>query len=153
MNNINNNYCYFCGKHVSLEDNVLPLVENERICHSKCLKIQEEHSLAMKEYYEQEKQDEIKRQEKNTFILNEIKGLVSDSYYKDISDYLVECENTDEYELCLSDVVFGEFQKELDYSFSYVNISQTVGICGDDFSGTIFIPIVENKYFKFNYWM
>lgn len=52
--------------------------------------------------------------------------------------------------------VFGTKQEE-GYWFKYVYITQTVGYCEDDYTGTIFIPLNKKedncKYLKFNYRM
>ena len=114
----------------------------KRILNLDCIRADKALSIELENRYQQ-----------NQKVLNELKSICSETMFKDIEDYLVDCENTDSYDIKdeLADYLFK--QEEEHYEFKCAYIHQTVGMAGDDYSGTIYIPIPNNKYFKFEYWM
>ena len=80
------------------------------------------------------------RYQQNQKVLNEIE------------DYLEYCEHTDSYDI-KDELEKHLIKQEEEYEFKYAYIYQTVGMAGDDYSGTIYLPLPNKKYFKFEYWM
>ncbi len=99
--------------------------------------------------------EEDRRCKHNESVLEELKSFCNKRYLEDIEDYLENCENTDCYsiEKDLPENFKKYKQEEYEYKFKYAYINQKEGMAGDDYSGTIYIPLPNKKYFKFEYWM
>lgn len=112
--------------------------------------LSEEDYEAFKAYEDvmREEDEKINKQKNN--ILSEVKKLLTYYKFKKLNEFLDEVGDTFNYDLVSQSEVFGSKQTE-QYWFKYIFITQHTGYCGDDFSGTIFIPLGDNKFFKFNY--
>ena len=106
---------------------------------------------AMKDYDEMMKEIDQEIADNKNKIFNELKTILSKYKLKQLKEYLSEeLDNTFSYEIVSEDKIFGTKQEE-PYWFKYIFIRQTVGYLGDDYSGTIFVPITKDKFFKFCY--
>jgi len=78
-------------------------------------------------------------------------SLVSPRKLKHIKDYIVDCEMTSEFEITESHG--GHKEDCTGYAFRYAYIDQSVGPCGDDYSGEVWIPLPQGKFLKFHFAM
>lgn len=97
--------------------------------------------------YQQEAEYQFSKDAK---VLDILSKKVSEKVYDDIVEYMEDCSNTAEY--LIVNKIYGDYQDEEEYSFGGAWVSQSCGIAGDDWSGTIFIKIAENEYFRFSFW-
>lgn len=110
------------------------------------IKISNEFSEYMKKQHE----EEIK---KNNVIFNDIKEKLGDDYLEDVKECLRESYNW--YNLKIVDKPTGQSQDDGYKSFNHIYVNQTTngGYTGDEFAGTIYIPIYDGKYLESEYSM
>lgn len=92
----------------------------------------------------------LEQETKDDKVLNEVKELVSEEFYTDLIDYMCNSYN---HSFSITDEVGGEPQDEGLLFTPFVYQSCNGGYTGDDFAGEIFIPLGNNKFFKFHYSM
>lgn len=96
---------------------------------------------------QQELADEI---DQNNLYLSVIKNQLTKYKYNKLIEYLEETGYFKIKGIKRKNKVYGKKQTE-PYWFKYVYITQSCGCCGDDFSGTIFIPITDKHFLEFYY--
>jgi len=82
-------------------------------------------------------------------VLDNLKNLVSEEKYEDILQYLHTFRLATDYQV--QEIVENDIQgikQEEDYWFKYIYINQERSLFGDC-RGVIFIPLGNNKFFKF----
>ena len=84
-------------------------------------------------------------------ILKTVRSMVTDKVFLDIERAMADSYNR-EYKIV--DHPLGQAEDQ-GYSFGEIFIDQTTcgGFCGDDFAGTIGIPLPNGKFFQFCYSM
>lgn len=99
--------------------------------------------------------DSIEKENKE--ILGQVKKILTKYRYKKIIEFLDGDEGDEEgcgeytlHGIVGKDRIFGEKQKE-HYWFKHIFITQSNGYSGDDYSGTIFIPLNKEKFLRFYY--
>ncbi|MHD0644204.1 hypothetical protein ACYPKM_01040 [Pseudomonas aeruginosa] len=108
------------------------------------LRIMAEHNHAMNEYYRKEG-------EQRTAVLNEVRALVTPEVFAEIEEAITDSEQTTRFEIV--DQAVGEPQDD-GYSFQvYINQTLHGGHTGDDFAGTVCIPLPDGRFLKFEYSM
>ena len=106
-----------------------------------------EEIMEFPDFYEICKENDAK-------ILDLVKSLVDESYFSDITEYLEDSDDT--YNYSIEDKPKGDYQEECDYEFikgSWVNQTVNGGYTGEEFQGTVSIPLPNGKYFQFHYSM
>lgn len=102
-------------------------------------------------------EDEFYRKERvnNDIVLSAIRPLVDDDYFKAIGDWLIDEENGIWGGLKVVTSTVGEWQNESnDYNHKYweilkgMYVSQSCGMAGDDYHGTLEINIVDGVYLR-----
>ncbi|WP_312911031.1 hypothetical protein [Stutzerimonas nitrititolerans] len=83
--------------------------------------------------------------------LSYVATIVSPRKLQHIKGYIVECEMTSDFEI--TGTHGGHKEDCSGYAFRYAYIDQSVGPCGDDFSGEIWIPLPKGKFLKFHFAM
>lgn len=108
------------------------------------LRIMAEHNHAMNEYYRKEG-------EQRTAVLNEVRTLVTGEVFAEIESAIRDSEQTFFFQIV--DKAEGDPQDD-GYSFQ-VYINQTVhgGHTGDEYAGTVCIPLPNGRFLKFEYAM
>jgi len=101
--------------------------------------------------YSEEAEEQKKRDKK---LLDELKNLCSKELFDEIMDELSECYH---YRFSFVDNPEGKLQNLSMTEFKYIKeeyVNQTVngGYLGDDFAGTMFILLPNNKYLKSHYY-
>jgi len=95
-----------------------------------------------------------KQEEKNNKVFKELQNIITKYKFKKIIEFLEDINQYYLMKIVNKKDVFGEKQDE-PYWFKYIYITQSCGYTGDDFSGTIFIPLGKEKdkckYLKFEY--
>lgn len=80
-----------------------------------------------------------------------VSALVSPRKLQHIKDYIVECDFTHDFEI--TETHGGHKEDCTGYAFRYAYIDQSVGVCGDDYYGEVWIPLPQGKFLKFHYAM
>lgn len=104
--------------------------------------------------YEKIMQDELNKQgDADKAVLEIVKARVTPRMFADIELVLEESEYTFNY--LITDKPKGKYQTEDLYTMNGYWVNQTTdgGYTGDEFAGTVSIPIGNEKYFQFNYSM
>ncbi len=115
---------------------------------------EEQTAKVLEGYYSDVIDDARKVEEKNIFILEKyLKPKLSKNKYNDVLEFLSESGDYELIGVVLKNKVFGHKQDESGYLFKHIFITQDCGMTGDDFSGTIFIPLNKTEYLKFTYSM
>ena len=91
-----------------------------------------------------------KVEEKDSYYLSILKKILTPYKYKKLIEFMYEDGIVYISGFVRKHKVFGEKQYE-SYWFRHSYITQSSGYFGDDFSGTIFIPINEKHYLKFEF--
>jgi hypothetical protein len=103
------------------------------------------------DYVDAMREAEEKNSADKNKVLNELKKVISVHKFDELQEFLKDDgKETFNYKIVDESKIFGSKQTE-PYWFKHIFISQSVGYLGDDYSGTIFIPISKDKFFKFEY--
>jgi hypothetical protein len=83
-------------------------------------------------------------------VLEQVKAMVSPKAYKQIEEILFDSGLTHTY--LIADQALGLPQDE-NFELGEVYLNQTIGggICGDDYSGTMSMPLGKGRFFQFSY--
>ncbi|MYM92462.1 hypothetical protein [Duganella vulcania] len=96
----------------------------------------------------EERAEEQRRQQ----VLAEVKSLVSKEVYAEIICELTECCYTFGYEITAQPA--GALQDNgAGWGQHYVNQTTNGGMSGDEYAGTVAIPVGEGRFFQFGYAM
>ena len=84
-------------------------------------------------------------------VLAVVKGMVTESCFLDIERAMADSYNRD---FKIVDLPIGDAQDQ-GHCFGNIYVHQTTtgGFAGDDYAGTICIPLPNGKFLQFNYWM
>ena len=85
-------------------------------------------------------------------ILRKVERIVGGEAFKDILDYIGECEGGSEYEITLN-TGSGSYQEEYFGFIEGAYVDQSCGYSGDDYYGYVWIPITPKRYLRFFYAM
>lgn len=97
---------------------------------------------------EEQDAEELKR--KN--VLSQVERLASKRVFKEIQVELADCSNTFDYQI--AEVPVGKEQDDgASWGKHFVNQTTNGGYSGDDYAGTISIPLKDGRYFQFGYTM
>lgn len=89
---------------------------------------------------------------KRAVVLQEVQGIVSEAVYADILAGLEECLHT--YDFMIAVAPLGEEQDQgAAWGKTYVNQTTNGGWSGDDYAGTMSIPLGDGRYLQFAYAM
>jgi hypothetical protein len=138
--------------HIDRISNVMKITVNVVSRISEDSSYDAETFRVMSEYDDEIKREADEQAKADKKVLTELRKLTSRYKVARLKEYLVECENTFKYEIVDKQRVYGSKQDE-EYWFKYVWITQHTGYAGDDYSGTIFVPITDTQVFKFQYAM
>jgi len=92
---------------------------------------------------------------KRASALREVRRLVRRRAYKDILQYIEECESTRDFSIVTEPGAEKYRQDERGYAFkyAYVNQYENGGYTGDSYAGWVRIPLSAGKFLKFHYSM
>lgn len=97
-------------------------------------------------------EEERKRDAANNKVLETVFSMISESDIQHIKDIMSETSN---FEYALVDAASGEIydpdEEPLSTGYAYVDQNAGGGITGDEFSGHMYIPVGDGKFFKYNY--
>lgn len=87
--------------------------------------------------------------------LREVRRLVRCKTYRDILEYIKECDCTTEFSIVTEPGSEKDKQDERGYAFgyAYVNQYENGGYTGDSYAGWVRIPLNAGKFLKFHYSM
>ena len=85
-------------------------------------------------------------------VLLQVKSMVSAEVYSDILEELAESGSTDDFQIVL-EAVGQEQDDDASWGTTYVNQTTNGGYTGDEYSGTVSIPLGNNKFIQFAYYM
>jgi len=108
-------------------------------------------SKMMSEFAEDEKKYYDKIQRRNERFLNAILRRISIYKFNQLKDFIFESGNVEITGIVRRHKVSGDKQSESPFWFKHIFITQRTGYVCDDYSGTIFIPITEKHFLKFEY--
>ena len=94
---------------------------------------------AMTQYY----QDQAA---KNRPVLESVKAMVSPEVFAQVEAEIESAESTYDYEIVAEP---SGYPQDNDFALGDVYIDQSCGISGDDFSGTVALPLPDGRYFQF----
>lgn len=94
--------------------------------------------------------EQLEQEKKDREVLNQVKLIATDEYFKNIELELDESEHPSNYRIVNEPV--GDFQKsdELD---TWVNQNTGGGVSGDSWAGTMCVLLPDGKYLMWDYWM
>ena len=95
--------------------------------------------------------EEKRKEEKDKLVLEQVKGLLSERDFNNVLEGFKDCMHVTNFEIV--DNAKGEPQHE-DWEHGDRICNQTCGggFSGDSFSGDDYIPLPDNKFFKYSYW-
>jgi hypothetical protein len=97
---------------------------------------------------EEQAVEEVKRKQ----VLAQVKELCSRRAFKDIEKEIRDCSYTHDYQI--ADVPLGTEQNDVaSWGKHFVNQTTNGGYSGDDYAGTVSIPLKDGRYFQFSYSM
>lgn len=100
-------------------------------------------------HVEHERREEQRRQS----VLAEVKRVVSEKVYAEIVEELAEEGTyTFDYEITASPVG-REQDDDAAWGKTYVNQTTNGGYAGDEYAGTVSIPLADGRFFRFGYSM
>ncbi|CAL2085019.1 hypothetical protein [Tenacibaculum sp. 190524A02b] len=111
---------------------------------------------AQENYMEAWIEAENKIYEQQQQVLGQIKKMVTEPFFKEIEEYLEECDITSQYKLTTEEPPKRHKQNEEDYELikeAWVNQYVNGGIEGDSFAGQIWIKVSDKEFFTFHYNM
>jgi len=114
----------------------------------------EQDEIDLNDAFRQMHEMEMERYNKDQLILEQVKKLVSSNALSEIECIIEESENT--YDYSIEKEYKGELEKQdQDDEIKYYYVDQTTngGYSGDDFAGTISIPLPNGLFFQFHYSM
>ncbi|MDT4832897.1 hypothetical protein FQZ97_664700 [compost metagenome] len=85
---------------------------------------------------------------KNAVVLDQVRGMVSSKVFKQIEAEISESGETFDYEIVAEPA---GHPQDNGYSLGDVYVDQTCGHCGDDFSGTVALPLPDGRYLQFGF--
>lgn len=97
---------------------------------------------------EHERAEEAKRQS----VLAEVRGIVSAEVYAAIQEELADSGFTFDYQIA-GTPIGQEQDEEAPWGKHFVNQTTNGGYSGDDYEGTVSIPLVDGRFFQFGYSM
>ena len=85
--------------------------------------------------------------------MREVSRLVRRRVYRDILEYIEECESTSDFSITTEP--YGDRQDEGEYAFECAYVYQYCngGYTGDSYAGSVCIPLNAGKFLKFHYAM
>ena len=108
----------------------------------------EEYFKIMQEADKAMTQHHLDQQAQNVPVLAAVQAMVSPEIFKQVEDEIVAAENTYDYEIVSQPA--GHAQDN-GFALGDVYVDQSCGICGDDFSGTVALPLPDGRYFQFSF--
>jgi hypothetical protein len=97
-------------------------------------------------------EEDRKQKELDAAVLEQVRAMVTQEAFADIQAYIAEAGYTYDYKLATEPR--GEQQCEK-WAFGdpYVNQTTNGGYSGDEYAGTVSIPLGDGKFFQFSYSM
>ena len=102
----------------------------------------------MDAYYEAERRQE-------SAAMREVRRLVRPKVYRDILEYIKDCDHTTEFSIVTEPGSDKDKQDERGYAFKFAYVNQYCngGYTGDSYAGWVVIPLNAGKFLKFHYSM
>jgi len=102
----------------------------------------------MDAYYEAEWRQEAA-------AMREVRRLVRPKVYRDILEYIKDCDSTTDFSIVSAPGPERDKQEERGYAFGYAYVNQYCngGYTGDSYAGWVLIPLNAGKFLKFHYSM
>lgn len=90
--------------------------------------------------------------ERQQFVLDQVKASFSENAYAELLEYIAECSSVHSFHI--TDTPEGHGQDDgAAWGKQFVNQTTNGGYTGDEFAGTVSIPLGNGKYFQFGYSM
>lgn len=105
------------------------------------MRIMEDADKAMTEWH-------LDQQARNEPLLEAVKAMVGPDVFAQVEDEIRSAENTYDYEIV--DEPAGHPQDN-GFALGDVYVDQSCGMCGDDYSGTVALPLPDGRYFQFSF--
>jgi hypothetical protein len=90
----------------------------------------------------------LDQQAKNEPLLAMVKELVGLEVFAQVEDEIVSAENTYDYEIVNEPA---GHPQDNGFALGDVYVDQSCGMSGDDFSGTVALPLPDGRYFQFSF--
>jgi hypothetical protein len=100
-------------------------------------------------------EDTLSQVKKDIAVLARIESLVSTAAFNMICDDMAQSNSTYGFEIVDKTDVKGVTQDDVQFEFGERLVNQTLngGWSGDEYAGEVYIPISQDKYFKYCYYM
>jgi len=108
----------------------------------------EEYTEIMRAADEAMTQHFLDQQARNAPVLELVKELVGDEVFAQVKSEIESAENTYDYEIV--DEPAG-CPQDNGFALGDVYVDQSCGMSGDDFSGTVALPLPDGRYFQFGF--